>query len=356
MSKQNKVCIIGPTPSTRYIGGVATHIKNLKTLPCLAGATVLDIGSLKSNKASNIFAIFNNLIKLRQTLVVENFNHILINTSIYSTAFLKLLLILIFIPNKNQHLHVFFHGGRFPELHFLISKITALIFWLILRKVNVFHFLSPAQLNGFKRLFIHANAIIYSNYSTTNEILKKPDNHSSSSLKLLFVGRLVKEKGIFDLVDAVTILRSQHKNIELTIVGDGPEYQSLIEITNKCPTNNIRFTGYLSGDTLQKAYQDSHILILPTYHPEGFPYVAIEAMRAGLPIIATESGALETLVINGVTGFKVKAQDVESIVLAVNKFIDNPSLVNNISNNCYNFFTEHLSSTSANKYYSELLS
>ena len=105
---------------------------------------------------------------------------------------------------------------------------------------------------------------------------------------------------------------------------------------------------------MEEVYQNADVLVLPSYQ-EGFPYVVIEAMRAGLPIISTSSGALETLVQDGITGFKVKTKDIDSIVWAIDKLSGDSALLAEMSNNCYRYFEENLSRSAAENFYASLL-
>jgi glycosyltransferase involved in cell wall biosynthesis len=355
MSKSPKVCIIGPAVDTNYIGGVATHIRNLKTLLCFRDAVVLDPGSLNSNAKTDFFMIAKNVIAMRNKIITGNFSHVLVNTSIYTSAFIKLLVILAIIPAKDREIHVFFHGGRFPVFNNTFCKIINLLCRPIMAKVKKFHFLSTVQLDGFHKLFADCETALYANYSTADTIWQKSAISDANSLKLLFVGRLVKEKGIFELLAAIEKVSAEKKNVKLTIAGDGPELPDLIKLSEKLPPDTIHFTGYLTGTALEEVYQNADILALPTYHPEGFPYVVIEAMRAGLPIISTSSGALETLVQDGTTGFKVKTKDIDSIVWAIDKLSGDSALLADMSNNCYRYFEENLSQSAAENFYSRLL-
>lgn len=355
MSKMTKACIVGPAIDVNYIGGVATHIRNLKSLSCFKDAAVLDPGSFNSNSKTNFFKITRNIIAFRKTINDGNYSHILINSSIYKSAFIKLLIILAVVPNKDRVIHVFFHGGRFAVTNYIVSKILNFVCRPLIRKVKTFHFLSTIQLNGFKHIFSDSPTALYANYATADDIWQKMDESDPTKLKLLFVGRLVKEKGVFELFAAIKKLSANNKNIELTIAGDGPELADLVKLSKRLPDNTVHFAGYLSGVDLEAAYQNADVLLLPSYHPEGFPYVVIEAMRAGLPIISTDSGALESLVVDGVTGFKVKPKDIDSIVLAIEKLLNDRRLMTAISNNCYRYFQENLSRSAAESYYAELL-
>ena len=354
MSKAPKICIIGPAMDANYKGGVATHIKNLKSLLCFRDAVVLDPGSLNSNYNTQFLLIVKNIIALRNKINTENFSHVFINTSNRTPAFIKLLLILTFIPAQKREIHVFFHGGRFPVFNNAFCKIINLLSRPIMEKVKKFHFLHRIPLEGFQKLFADSETALYANYSTADTIWQKSRVSDANSLKLLFVGRLVKEKGLFELLAAIEQLSAEKNNVQLTIAGDGPELSNLIKLGEKLPPNTIYFTGYLTGTALEEAYQKADILLLPSYH-EGFPYVVIEAMRAGLPIISTSAGALETLVQNGITGFKVKTKDIDSIVWAINKLSGDRGLLADMSNNCYCYFEENLCQSAAENFYVGLL-
>jgi glycosyltransferase involved in cell wall biosynthesis len=354
MSKAPRVCIIGPAVDTNYIGGVATHIKNLKSLLCFCEAVVLDPGSLNSNSKTDFLQIAKNIIAMRTKINTGNFSHVLVNTSIYTSAFIKLLVILAFIPVQDREIHVFFHGGRFPIFSNTFCKIINFLTRPFMGKVKKFHFLSRIQLDGFHKLFADCETALYANYSTADDIWQKSGISDAKSLKLIFVGRLVKEKGIFELFAAIEKASAEKKDVKLTIAGDGPELSELIKLSEKLPPDTIHFTGYLTGAALEEVYQKADVLLLPSYQ-EGFPYVVIEAMRTGLPIISTNSGALETLVQDGLTGFKVKAKDIDSIVWAIDKLSDDSALVAEMSSNCYRYFEENLSKSAAENFYARLL-
>jgi glycosyltransferase involved in cell wall biosynthesis len=103
---------------------------------------------------------------------------------------------------------------------------------------------------------------------------------------VLFVGRLIKQKGIYDLVEAFCSVILNIK-CHLLIIGDGPELASLkLRIRELGIERSVTITGYLNGESLQKAYKAASILVLPTYS-EGFPLVLLEAMVNSLPIITT---------------------------------------------------------------------
>ncbi len=120
----------------------------------------------------------------------------------------------------------------------------------------------------------------------------------SRDTTILFVGRIMAEKGVFDLVEAVALLTERGRAVHLVFAGSGPaeaelrrliEERGLLDVASVC--------GHIAGDGLRQAYLDADVFALPTYWAEGFPTVLLEAMDAGLPIVTTPiRGAVDELV------------------------------------------------------------
>ena len=106
---------------------------------------------------------------------------------------------------------------------------------------------------------------------------------------LLFVGRLMAEKGVCDLLEAFVQVRSQI-DCRLVMVGDGPLAGELRRRAVQLEVDDsVDFTGYLAEPELSEVYSHANVFVLPTY-TEGFPTVILEAMSFGLPIVTTRVG------------------------------------------------------------------
>lgn len=113
--------------------------------------------------------------------------------------------------------------------------------------------------------------------------------------RLLFVGQIVREKGIFELLDAFQqLLGRGFPEMELLYVGDGPQRLTLEdEITLRSLQGRVRCLGSITAPAqLADLYFHSTVFCLPTYFPEGFPRVLYEAMRFALPIVTTPVGQI----------------------------------------------------------------
>lgn len=125
-------------------------------------------------------------------------------------------------------------------------------------------------------------------------------------LKVLFVGKLARHKGLHYLLEAVRMMDSE--NIQVSIVGPSVGDDSSIT-----PFASL-FTalGPLEGDALVRAFHNHDVLVVPSLY-EGFGFVILEAMASGMPVIATENSCAPDVIREGVDGFVVPVRDAEAI-------------------------------------------
>ena len=128
----------------------------------------------------------------------------------------------------------------------------------------------------------------------------------------LFVGRLAPEKGIDTLLAA---WQGLEKRIPLKIVGDGPLAQSVAEAARS--SDQIEWLGKQPTDRVLDLMQDAHVLVVPSTWYEGFPRVIAEAFAVGLPVIASDLGAMASLITHGRTGLHFRPGDPNDLATQV---------------------------------------
>lgn len=135
----------------------------------------------------------------------------------------------------------------------------------------------------------------------------KPD----MPVRLLFVGRLAPVKGLRVLLDALSQAHGTYPDLTLTIVGDGPDRPALEALA--APMGKaVQFTGSLSQDDVAAQLAMCDALVLPSF-AEGVPVVLMEAMAAGLPVVATRVAGVPELVEDGVSGLLVPPGDRDAL-------------------------------------------
>jgi glycosyltransferase involved in cell wall biosynthesis len=176
-----------------------------------------------------------------------------------------------------------------------------------------------------------------------NEQLFKKHGFTKDSTKILFVGRLVLEKGIFDLLRAFSALRNV-RNIELLIVGSGaPETKSQIrQLVQKLKIEDrVKFLGSIEYSDMPAIHNLADIFCLPSIPvktwAEQFGYSMVEAMACGKPVISTYSGSIPEIVKDQQTGILVQPKDVEGLVSALEKLIMDKQERENMGENARNW-------------------
>jgi glycosyltransferase involved in cell wall biosynthesis len=145
--------------------------------------------------------------------------------------------------------------------------------------------------------------------------------------KLLFVGSVMKTKGVEDLLDACSRLLLTHSFI-LTIVGNCPEpYKSYIQnkIEELGLQQVITLAGHVSNEELQHHYQTAGIFTFPS-HFETSPNVIMEAMSMGLPIVTTRVGGIPDMITHQKTGLLVEVEDAAGLADAISQLLSAPEV------------------------------
>ena len=145
---------------------------------------------------------------------------------------------------------------------------------------------------------------------------------------ILFVGRLTKAKGLYELMDAVQLLRSEHPDLpwRLVMAGEGPDSAPLQSLSQDLGLNGrVEFPGYVEGERLDSLYRSSSVFVLPSYS-EGFPTVVTEAMAAGLPIVATGIRGIVDHLEEGVNALFVEPRDSFGLYQALERLLRDEEL------------------------------
>lgn len=143
---------------------------------------------------------------------------------------------------------------------------------------------------------------------------------SNGQVRLLYVGRVSKEKDLDVLGNAYRRLREEHLPVQLFIVGHGPYSQAFAESLPEA-----FFTGYLRGKELAAAYASADIFVFPST-TDTFGNVIIEAQASGVPVIVSDSGGPKELVEDHATGFVTKSHDVDDLTRAIRMLVIDPAL------------------------------
>ena len=129
---------------------------------------------------------------------------------------------------------------------------------------------------------------------------------------LLFLGRLGKRKGTYDLLDAVAMLRPRYPMLRVVLAGDGQLEQLATRVRELGLGDCVTIQGWVGGDEKKALLKRAWLYVLPSYN-EGLPMSVLEAMAAALPVIATTVGGIPEAVRDGSEGFLVQPGDIRAL-------------------------------------------
>jgi N-acetylglucosaminyldiphosphoundecaprenol N-acetyl-beta-D-mannosaminyltransferase len=136
-------------------------------------------------------------------------------------------------------------------------------------------------------------------------------------VRILYMGWIIRAKGVWDLLDAVPIVRAQAPDVQFVFAGHGADFDEFqAEVGKRAFGSEVQVLGWVQGEQRRAAYADADIFCLPS-HSEGFPVTVVEAMTAGLPVTASRISGIPDAVIHDETGLLFEAKDVGGIADAL---------------------------------------
>ncbi len=163
---------------------------------------------------------------------------------------------------------------------------------------------------------------------------KPYDLSKKKTIDFLFVGRMIKEKGVELFIEMAKQIKSEYQNVEFHTCGFTPVDSNL----DFDMFHDYEKKGYFINHGVVKDIQSLHkftnCLVLPTYYREGVPRSLIEAASSAIPIITTDNVGCRDIVEDGYNGYLVKKNDYDSLYTAVKQFLDNSEEVRSMLGKC----------------------
>lgn len=227
------------------------------------------------------------------------------------------------------------HGWAFLEPGFLKQKIYLLAEKITAKHKDIFIVLSEKDKQAALKYKIASQEKIKKIYNGIDQnslrFLKKSEAQKAIGLSpvLGVIANLYATKGLNYLVEAVHLLKRKNDNITLAIVGEGQERKKLEQqIAKYGLKENVWLLGRLPN--VSQYLKTFDIFVLASVK-EGFPFVILEAMSAGLPIIATTVGAIPEILENEKSALLVEPKNPQALAQAITKLLDNPEKQKNLA-------------------------
>lgn len=329
--------ILFSMPTKHHVEIAADEMDGLQNMGYVCSSFPYAAKQGVDSKFGRIRVIIQNALNLVKIAKRFNPDVIYLNSRLEVLAGMRdFLTVLIFktIYSKKVRFVIKSHGSDIPVLssrQFIMSRI---ILPYLKRQIDAWLFLSTqerdevVQTNYFnsQNIFVTKNIVRNTQFkidSRFKERLNIPPDHKV----LLFVGRIIREKGIFEVIDAFAMLLKKHKAV-LIINGDGADFSDIKKaIEDYGITNKVICTGFIPEQDVVQYYANSDILVFPTFFPEGFPMALFNAIAAGLSIVTTKIRAASDYLSEPQNCLWVEPQDSKSVYNAVDALLQSDEIM-----------------------------
>jgi glycosyltransferase involved in cell wall biosynthesis len=321
----NRTTVLVCGPHRDAVSGVSTHV-NLLLGSGLAEDFDLvhfQVGSEGRREgaigrwlrlAASPFALF-------ATILFRHVGVLHLNTSLNPRAYWRDLAYLFVAKLLRARVLYQVHGGALPQDFFAGSpRLTRFLRWT-LRLPDLVVVLASVELEAYREFVPEQNVVALPNGIDTRPFACVPTVRSRADhpLRLVYIGRLAREKGLYEALEAVRMAVLGGVDARLILGGEGPEAQGLRQCAQALGVaNRVSFPGAVFGNAKVRLLSIADVAILPSYS-EGLPYALLEAMAAGIPVLATPVGAIPDVVTDGTHGLLVPPRDARALGAAIGR-------------------------------------
>ncbi len=279
---------------------------------------------------------------IKQTISIKP-DIVHINPSLDIKSFIRDGLFVLWAKKRNIPVVVFFHGWQ-KKFEKQIDGVLKGFLSLTYMKADLFIVLA----SEFKRSLISwkINKPVHLLTTAVDESLiknfliesKMERIKKAKTIRLLFLSRLEKKKGIFETIDAFRILLEDGCDITLSIAGDGSITNEVNDyIKDLGLDKKINVLGYVKGKEKIEALNKHDIYCFPTYYGEGMPTSVIESMAFGMPVITRPVGGIKDFFKNGKMGYLSESTKPSEIAECIREIVADKNMLCDIARFNYNY-------------------
>ena len=317
---KRKVVLLGP--SLQAVSGVSTHVRSLFSSELAGDYQLLhfQVGSegRRENALQKLIRFAFSPLSLAYVLLRSGAGLVHFNASLDAKGYWRDLVYWLVARSLGRRVLNQVHGGAMPQEFF---RGNALLTWCLRRFLvasDAVTVLSSAELDRYREFDARINVHLVPNAIDPAGLSDPARSYNTGAmLRLVYVGRLVREKGLFELIAALTQLKRGGRRFLLSVAGTGPAEAALgIAVRDANLDDCVRFLGGVFGADKIELLRQSDVFVFPSYM-EGLPYALLEAMAAGCAPVTTPVAAIPDVMRDGEHGLFVPVRDVGALVRAI---------------------------------------
>jgi glycosyltransferase involved in cell wall biosynthesis len=323
--------MLAPHPGVR--GPLPKHtpvlVDALRSLGCEVVSEPWGRHSDHESVADKVIGRTLDIPRIRRRLNSERFDVMVVKTSHEGRSLLRDVPLLAATRRLVPKIVVQFHGGRSdylvapgqPAFKAASAAVFALSDGVLL--------LSSEEARESHRFWPRGRFRVVSNpfAGTVEDSVPstRRNGHQTGPLSLLFVGRMIKEKGIFETLTAFASLSERH-DCRMVMVGDGPQVDAVAQVADDLGLRDrLTLEGVLEGARLHQAYLAADLFVFPSYR-EGFPTAVTEAMAVGLPVVTTRTRGMADHLVDERNALLVSPGDAQGLTKALERIVADGAL------------------------------
>ena len=256
-----------------------------------------------------------------------------INTSMDMRGFWRDLIYLIVSRALGCRVVNQVHSGSGPQSLFS----NPLLAWVLRRFLLASHVvavLSSEAQRSYKAFDARIKVELVPNAIDTASLLEveREESFDRTPLKLVYMGRIVRSKGLFDALEALKLLKEGGLQFCLRVAGSGPDEAAVrMAIERLGLEREVLMLGPVHGRAKNQLWLTSDVHVFPTFHDEGLPYSILESLAAGCVPVTCSVGGISDVIQDGVQGIYVPAHDPVAVARAVRRLANDRSELRRMS-------------------------
>ncbi|MET0243991.1 MAG: glycosyltransferase family 4 protein [Flavitalea sp.] len=329
-----KILITAPSLNEREnVSGISTIVRTIINNNKSANQFIHFRVGKKDGEKKGFKWVLNQLAlipRLTAAVISKKINIVYFNTDLTKPSIIRDYFLVTFakyVLRRKIVLHI--HGGHFlmtppPEGSVFMKMIRGMF-----KCAQLCIVLSEIELKTIQKNY-GVDGISLPNAIELKEILDSEKNFDEK-LKLVFLGRVVNSKGIYQIAEALEALKDSYKDFDFHIYGSGPELDRFLNKLKSVDGLKYSYNGVVKGDEKWKALDQAHVFLLPSLYGEGMPIAMLEAMGRGCIPVVSDDASISTVVENNVNGYIVKKGDSQSLKETIQQLLFNRSLLPQMS-------------------------
>ncbi|MYN47386.1 glycosyltransferase [Pseudoduganella sp. FT93W] len=309
-------------PSTAAVSGVSTHLNQLfhSALAQQWELVQFQVGS-EGRAESTLSKLWRFAISPLQFAVAicrlwPAIVHL--NTSLEPKSYWRDIVYLLIAKLFGRRVLYQVHGGALPEQFFAGQPMRRWLLRRMLRLADAVVLLADIELQAYRQF---DPRLVLSVIPNAIDLVPDPagkEQQLQGPLTVAYVGRLARNKGIFELLDALALVRREGVALQLVIAGGGPDEAELRAAVERLAlADQVRFAGPVFGKEKDELWARADVFGFPTYHREGLPYALLESMAARTVPLVCPVGAVPDVMQDGEHGVFVPPRDPAALAAAL---------------------------------------